>query len=346
LDRDLGGEELTIARRIDASLTSVEEIFKTLVDISRMDAGRLEPEIAPLPLQELFEALKVEFDPVARGKGLRLDFVPTSLWIRSDRKLLRRILQNLIANAIKYTPGGRVLVGVRHAGPAARIEVIDTGPGIPEEAHETIFQEFLRLDPRANPERGLGLGLSIVRRIARILDHPIEIASRTEPARVGGGTGSRFALTVPVAEPAATRRLPDSQSTAPATTGAAVVVCIDNEPEVLSGMKVMLEGWGCRVVAAADATAVARELREAGGPLPDIIVADYHLDDGTGVDAILALRDALGIEIPGIIATADHSPEVQRRLRELSLTLLRKPLKAASLRAVINQTMRQREAAE
>jgi Na+/proline symporter/signal transduction histidine kinase len=346
VDRDLGGEELTIARRIDASLTSVEEIFKTLVDISRMDAGRLEPEIAPLPLQELFEALKVEFDPVARGKGLRLDFVSSSLWVRSDRKLLRRILQNLIANAIKYTPEGRVLVGVRHAGPTARIEVIDTGPGIPEEAHETIFQEFLRLDPRANPERGLGLGLSIVRRIARILEHPIEITSRTEPVGPGTHTGSRFALSVPVAAPVETRRLPDSQSPAPAAAGSAVVVCIDNEPEVLSGMKVMLEGWGCRVMAAADATAVARELREAGGPLPDIIVADYHLDEGTGVDAILALRDALGIEIPGIIVTADHSPEVQRRLRELSLTLLRKPLKAASLRAVINQTMRQREAAE
>ena len=349
VDRDLGDDELTIAQRIDASLSAVEEIFSTLVDISRMDAGRLEPDIASLPLDQLLEALKVEFDPIARDKGLTLTFVPSSLWIRSDRKLLRRILQNLISNALKYTGNGRVLVGVRRHGETARIEVIDTGPGIPEEAHEKIFQEFLRLNPRANPERGLGLGLSIVRRISRILEHPIEITSRTAANVSAGITGTRFSLSVPVVEPAEAERRPGIVPPRPGAVTDAFVLCIDNEPEVLAGMELMLTGWGCRVRAANDAQAAIAQIDAAGATgarLPDLIVADYHLDEGTGVDAIMAVRARFGADIPGVIATADHSPEVQRRLRELSLTLLRKPLKAASLRAVINQSIRQREAAE
>ncbi len=296
VDRDLGDDELTIAQRIDASLSAVEEIFSTLVDISRMDAGRLEPDIASLPLDQLLEALKVEFDPIARDKGLTLTFVPSSLWIRSDRKLLRRILQNLISNALKYTGNGRVLVGVRRHGETARIEVIDTGPGIPEEAHEKIFQEFLRLNPRANPERGLGLGLSIVRRISRILEHPIEITSRTAANVSAGITGTRFSLSVPVVEPAEAERRPGIVPPRPGAVTDAFVLCIDNEPEVLAGMELMLTGWGCRVRAANDAQAAIAQIDAAGATgarLPDLIVADYHLDEGTGVDAIMAVRGAL-----------------------------------------------------
>ena len=346
VERDLRPEDLNIAKRIDVSLTSVEEILKTLVDISRMDSGRLEPETGAVAIQALFDGLKVEFDPVAREAGLEFAFVPSSLWVRSDAKLLRRILQNLIANAIKYTPRGRVLVGVRRRGECASIEILDTGLGIPEEKQELVFQEFLRLDPRATRARGLGLGLSIVERISRILEHPIGVHSKV-------GVGSRFTIGLDLAPPADVVPLSPEIFSTRQELDTAMVVCIDNEPEILAGMRTLLSGWGCRVIAAraaGDAVAAldAEQIELDGAlrpPVPTIIVADYHLDVGTGVDAILAIRAHVNADVPGVVVTADHSPEVQRQLRELELTLLRKPLKAAALRAVLMQSMR-RMAAE
>lgn len=346
VERDLTPEDLNIAKRIDTSLTSVEEILKTLVDISRMDSGRLEPEIGAVAIQNLFDGLKVEFDPMAREAGLELKFVSSSLWVHSDGKLLRRILQNLIANAIKYTPQGRVLAGVRRRNGRASIEVLDTGLGIPEEKQELIFQEFLRLDPRATRARGLGLGLSIVERISRILEHPIGVHSKV-------GIGSRFTVGLEVAAPADVVPLSPEVHASRQELDDALVVCIDNEPEILAGMRALLFGWGCRVIAvraASEAVAAldAGQFKQDGRRLPQvptIVVADYHLDAGTGVDAILAIRAHVQADVPGVIITADHSPEVQRQLRQLELTLLRKPLKAAALRAVLMQSMR-RMAAE
>ena len=343
-ERDLAPEELNIARRIDTSLSAVEEILKTLVDISRMDSGRLEAEMGAVAVPQLFDRLRVEFDPVAREAGLDLRFVPAKIWVHSDGKLLRRILQNLIANAIKYTPAGRVLVGVRRRGHGASIEVLDTGLGIPEEKQELIFQEFLRLDPRATRARGLGLGLSIVERISRILDHPINVHSVV-------GQGSRFTIGVDRAAPADIVPLVPETLTSRQELDEAFVVCIDNEPEVLAGMRTLLYGWGCDVVAARDAEEAIAALdaepaaSTSSRGVPTIIVADYHLDADTGVDAIQAIRAHVSADVPGVIITADHSPEVRRQLRDLDFTLLRKPLKAAALRAVLMQSMR-RMAAE
>lgn len=342
VERDLPEADLTIAQRIDTSLSSVEEILKTLVDMSRIDSGRLEPDVSAVAVQDLFDALKIEFDPMAREAGLDLRFVSSSVWVRSDRSLLRRILQNLVANAIKYTPEGRVLVGVRRRLGQASIEVLDTGLGIPEAKQEVIFQEFLRLDPRATSARGLGLGLSIVERISRMLEHPLNVHSVT-------GQGSRFTLGVDIAEPANVVPIVTETVSSAQSLASALVVCIDNEPEVLAGMRAMLSGWGCRVVAAHDATEaiVGLEAERSAASMPQhdatstIIVVDYHLDFGTGVDAIREIREHVNADVPGVIITADHSPEVQRELRELELTLLRKPLKAAALRAVIMQSMRQ-----
>lgn len=341
VERDLTPDEMNIARRIDTSLTSVEEILKTLVDISRMDSGRLEAEMGAVEVQDLFDGLRVEFDPIAREAGLDLRFVASTLWVHSDGKLLRRVLQNLIANAIKYTPEGRVLVGVRRRGKHLSIEVLDTGLGIPEEQREMVFQEFLRLDPRATRARGLGLGLSIVERVSRILEHPIGVHSKV-------GAGSRFTIGLEAASPAEVVPLMPDVALPHQEMGSALVVCIDNEPDVLAGMGTLLTGWGCRVITARGTAEAVAALRGGGAPLsgvPTIIVADYHLDTGTGVDAILAIRDHVSADVPGVIVTADHSPEVQRQLRELELTLLRKPLKAAALRAVVMQSMR-RMAAE
>src|SRR5690606_7265244 len=169
VERKRIGDEAKLAGNIDASLEAVEEILGALLDISRLDTGAMKPELSNFRIDEVFCQLDVEFAPLAAEKGLKLKFAPSSLAVRSDRRLLRRLLQNLVSNAIKYTPHGRVLIGCRRRGGLLRIEVIDTGLGIPQAKQRVIFQEFQRLEQGARVARGLGLGLSIVERIARVL---------------------------------------------------------------------------------------------------------------------------------------------------------------------------------
>ena len=184
-------ERAILARNVDASLEAVEEILSALLDISRLDAGATRPEIGDVSLNEAFRQLEIEFAPMARAKGLKLRFVGTGLAVRSDRRLLRRLLQNFVSNAIKYTPKGGVLVGARRRGDAVRVEVWDTGLGIPESKRARVFDEFHRLDQGAKVARGLGLGLSIVQRLGRVLGHPIGLRSEH-------GRGSVFSVEAPL----------------------------------------------------------------------------------------------------------------------------------------------------
>jgi CheY-like chemotaxis protein/anti-sigma regulatory factor (Ser/Thr protein kinase) len=282
----------------------------------------------------VFERLEVEFQPLAREKGLELRIVPTRLWVSSDRRLLRRVLQNLLSNAIKYTASGRVLLGVRRKGTRLSVEVHDTGPGIPIAKRSLIFKEFQRLDETAHSVRGLGLGLAIVERIGKVLDHAIDL--RSVPGR-----GSLFSVELPRAEPqyAAQASVPVAP-TAGRLAGLRVL-CIDNEPDVLNALCVLLEGWGCTVLAAESGAEASARLRGVGGA-PDIILADYHLDGSTGLEAVTGLRTGLKVQPPVIFITADHSAEVQRAVRARGYALLRKPLKAAALRALMYQLTRQR----
>lgn len=337
-ERPLEGSDAEIAQRIDTSLGAVEDIFKTLVDISRMDAGRLEPDIDAVPLTELFEQLKIEFEPVAVGKGLRLSVLDTREWVKTDEKLLRRILQNLIGNALKYTASGRVLVGVRRRGGQREIQVWDTGPGIPPDKQDEIFKEFRRLDETAGSARGIGLGLSIVERIGRVLNHRIGV--RSAP-----GHGACFSVTVP-SSAAMARTSRDERATSGGPLTGARVLCIENEPVVLDGMTTLLRGWGCRVIGVASEAEALETLRQQDETAIDVILADYHLDAGTGDDAIRAVRAHLGTEVPGVIITADHTPDVQRNLRQSGSIVLRKPVKAGALRALIMQYSRRPLAAE
>ena len=240
-----GREDRRLVDNIDASLEAVEEIFGALLDMSRLDTGALRPEFASFRVDELIRQIELEFAPLAVTKGLDLTFVPCSLVVRSDRRLLRRLLQNLVSNAIKYTPEGRVLVGCRRRNDAVRIDVYDTGVGIPQSKWRDIFVEFHRLDQGAKIARGLGLGLSIVERVARVLGSKIELESES-------GRGSHFAITVP--------RSNDTPMELPARESARVdsgqlagitALCIDNEPSVLDGMETLLRGWGCDVIKAA-----------------------------------------------------------------------------------------------
>jgi Na+/proline symporter/signal transduction histidine kinase/ActR/RegA family two-component response regulator len=332
-----GGEAQLVAN-IDASLEAVEDILTALLEISRLDAGAMKPEIASLPVDELFRRLESDFRPLARDQGLELVFVPSSLSIRSDRRLLRRLLQNLISNAIKYTLTGRVLVGCRRRGSGLRIDVYDTGIGIPADKRSTVFIEFHRLDEAAKVARGIGLGLSIVERIARVLDHPIALSSETN-------RGTHFSIEVPVAAAEHGERPSPGPRVDSGPIADALVLCIDNDPKILDGMATLLAGWECETVLAADLSEAVAGLRVAGRS-PDGLVVDYHLDHGNGIEAVTEVRRLFGAGIPAALITADRSASVREAARALGIHVLNKPLKPASLRAVMSQWTAQRAAAE
>jgi Na+/proline symporter/CheY-like chemotaxis protein len=331
-------ENVRLIGNVDASLDAVEEIFGALLDISRLDTGAMRPEFVSFRIDEMLRQLKVEFSPLAREKGLDLRYVPCSLTIRSDRRLLRRLLQNLVSNAIKYSPKGRVLVGCRLRGGKLRIDVYDTGLGIPASKKKVIFREFHRLDEGAKVARGLGLGLSIVQRIGRVLDHKIDL--RSAPGR-----GSRFSVEVPLSS--AVPQVQAPREPAAVDRGrlmGTAVLCIDNEPKVLDGMDALLGGWGCRVLKAPDvATAIAAITESQAAP--NGLLVDYHLDRGNGLDAIAELRHRFGADLPAILITADRSPHVRDAAREQDVQVLSKPLKPAALRALMAQWRVQRVAA-
>jgi len=307
------------------------------MEISRLDAGRLEPDMTVFPLNDVFERLNVEFAPLAREKALDLRIVATHAWVRSDRRLLRRLLQNLLSNAIKYTGAGKVLLGVRRHGDRLAIQVCDTGPGIPKSKRTIIFKEFQRLEETASAVRGLGLGLSIVERIGKVLDHGIGLQSVP-------GRGSTFSVELPAAEPRPAGETGTIVAPSVGRLTGLTVLCIDNEPAVLRGMHTLLDGWGCSVITAQSAAEAVGRLNE-NSLRPDIILADYHLDDGTGLEAVADLRAAARSQAPVIVITADHSAEVQRQVRLRGFALLRKPLKAAALRALMYQLTWQRAVA-
>jgi Na+/proline symporter/signal transduction histidine kinase/ActR/RegA family two-component response regulator len=325
-----------LVNNLDASLESVEEILTALLDISRLDAGATRPELGSFAIGELLQALAIEMAPAAMNRGVDLTVVPSSLVVRSDRKLLRRIVQNLMSNAVKYAPGKRVLVGCRRRGDALRIEVHDSGCGIPADKLQAIFVEFERLGEGDAP--GLGLGLSIVERIARMLDHPLEV--RSEPGR-----GSSFALTVPLAvgrAAVATGGREDAPR-AGELAGATVLV-IDNEQAILEGMHALLGNWRIEVVTARDGTEAGAAL--ASNPAIGLIVADYHLERDDGLVVIERLRAQAARAIPAILITADRSPEVRERAESMGVVYMRKPVRAAPLRAALSHLVTRREAAE
>jgi Na+/proline symporter/CheY-like chemotaxis protein len=339
IERQRQGEDADLVRNVDASLEAVEEIFAALLDISRLDTGAMQPEMTDFRIDELLQRLEMEFTPLAREKNLDLTFMPCSLTVRSDRRLLRRLLQNLVSNAIKYTPTGRVLIGCRRRGGELRIEVYDTGIGIPQGKRRAVFKEFHRLDQGARVARGVGLGLSIVERIARVLGGEVTLKSNT-------GRGSRFSVAVPRAKAAAAK--PVLQALPRAAAGrlaGTVALCIDNERSILDGMETLLGGWGCRVLTAPD-LAAALAVLEASGLEPDGLLVDYHLDGGDGVAAIAALRRRLKRDLPAILITADRSAAVREEARTAGAHVLNKPVKPASLRALITQWRVQRVAAE
>ena len=332
-----GREDRRLVDNIDASLEAVEEIFGALLDMSRLDTGALRPEFASFRIDELMRQIELEFAPLAVAKGLDLTFMPCSLVVRSDRRLLRRLIQNLVSNAIKYTPKGRVLVGCRRRGDHLRIDVCDTGVGIPQSRWRDIFVEFHRLDQGAKIARGVGLGLSIVERLARVLDCTIGLESES-------GRGSRFMVPVPVSN-ATPVELPAREDTRidPSQLVGITALCIDNEPSVLDGMETLLRSWSCEVIKAPDLETALAVIGESH-LMPNGLLVDYHLDHGNGIEAITELRRRFG-DLPAILITADRSPSVREEARTQGIQLLHKPIKPAALRALLAQWRMMRAAA-
>ena len=329
IERQGGRGDGRLIDNIDASLEAVEEILNALLDISRLDTGAMRPEFASFRIDDLMRQIELEFAPLAGAKDIDLAFEACSLVVRSDRRLLRRLVQNLVSNAIKYTPAGRVLVGCRRRGDRLRIEVYDTGVGIPESQQRDIFVEFHRLDQGARIARGLGLGLSIVERVARLLGCDVEVDSVV-------GRGSRFAVSVPLSNAVAID-LParDEIRVDPSQLVGITALCIDNEPSVLDGMETLLRGWGCGVIKAPDLALALASVAESS-LMPNGLLVDYHLDHGNGIEAIRTLRRACG-GLPAILITADRTPAVREQARAEGIQVLHKPLKPAALRALLAQ---------
>ncbi|MDB5569982.1 MAG: histidine kinase [Hyphomicrobiales bacterium] len=343
LERSAAGADVTreLVANLDTSLESVEEILTALLDISRLDAGAMKAEPSTFRIEEVLAQLRVEFEPMAKEKGLRVTFMPSSLSVRSDRRMLRRLLQNLISNAIKYTPRGRVLVGCRRRGADVSIEVWDTGLGIPEARQKDVFREFERLAPAAKTARGLGLGLSIVERLSRVLEHQVRLSSQP-------GKGSMFRVDVPRAAPAikgAAMEAAHVSADQHQPLAGLLVLALDNEPRILDGMRALLTGWGCVVVTAGDIDEAEAKLA-ARGAAPDAVLADYHLDNGDGIATIALLRRRFGAGTPAMLITADRSPEVRDLAQANDIRVLNKPVKPAALRAVLSQWRVTRPAAE
>jgi Na+/proline symporter/CheY-like chemotaxis protein len=324
LRRRLDGEQGEAVARISGALGATENLLEGLLDISRLDAGGLEPRVIDFPLSELFEQLSGEFGVLARERGLVLKSMPTSVSVRTDPQLLRRILQNFLSNAVRYTDAGRILLGARRRGGEVLAGVWDTGPGIPASSRRLIFEEFRRLDPDPGAP-GLGLGLAIAERTARLLGHSVVLESRE-------GRGTLFGVRLPRVEDAG--RVASGREEADATGGGTALV-VDNDGQMLDSLAELLRGWSYSVHAAGTVTAACRSARVTRF---DALVLDYHLDGGdTGLDLLDDLR-RLGQDAPAVLISADHAAELKNAARRAGCELLYKPIRPLALRSLLRRT--------
>ncbi|MGF6097930.1 ATP-binding response regulator [Pseudomonas sp. 18175] len=331
-ERQLPEVEQVLVERTHQALEGAEDLLTDLLDISRLDQAAVKPDVALYRLDEVFAPLVSEFQSVAQAAGLNLRVHMGRYAVRTDLRLLTRILRNFLSNACRYTDEGCILLGARRRGDCLRLEVWDTGRGIAADRLEAIFLEFNQLDVgRAADRKGVGLGLAIVERIAEILGYPIAV--RSWPGR-----GSMFSIEVPLS---AEMPLPISQLPVQPTTGNPLpgrrLLVIDNETSILESMSALLEQWGCEVLTATDEAGAMDALQ---GRAPELILADYHLDHGVvGCEVVKHLREHFSCKIPAVIITADRTDQCRRALRRLEAPLLNKPVKPGKLRAVLSQLL-------
>jgi len=327
-DDGLSSEAQKLVQHLDSSLRSAEDLISDLLDISRLENGKINPDRKPFAVNELFDTLGAEFKALAQEQGLTFRVRGSHLRIDSDIKLLRRILQNFLTNAFRYAKGP-VLLGVRRRGSELCLEVWDRGPGIPEDKQQVIFEEFKRLDShQTRAEKGLGLGLAIADGLCRVLGHTLRV--RSWPGR-----GSVFSVSVPLARAQALPQAAAVELNGKLLSGAQVL-CIDNEDSILIGMNSLLTRWGCQVWTARNREECAALLNE--GVRPQLALVDYHLDHGdTGTELMAWLRTTLGEPVPGVVISADGRPETVAQVHAAGLDYLAKPVKPAALRALLSR---------
>ena len=314
---------------ISSSVEALEGLFNELLDISKIDSGKVKPEITDVSVTALFDRLRMDFEPEAFDRGLSFRMPSRSAWVRSDPVLLERILRNLISNAMRYTRTGGVLVSTRLRKGKLRFEVWDTGMGIAPDDQARIFEEFVQL---ANAERdrrkGLGLGLSIVQRLAALLGHPVSLSSRP-------GRGTVFRVDVPMGRAPVVRVAAARVERSQADLGGRCILVIDDEASIVDGMSALLGSWGAEALIAGTAAEAMAQVTARDAP-PDLIIADYQLRDGEiGPEVVTAVRRHFGIEIPAILVTGSATPERLEEARDLGHHLLLKPVMPAKLRTLI-----------
>ncbi len=314
------------------SLETMKELFNALLDISKLEAGVMQPKIEDFSAQRMFDHLEVVFRQQAIEKDLDLRIVPSKRILRSDPHLLEQVLYNLISNAIKHTTSGYIFVGCRQAGQHNRLLVWDSGPGIPKQEHDSIFKEFVQLNnPERDRSKGLGLGLSIVKRTCELLKHPINFRSEV-------GVGTRFEIVTPKGEalPKRQTRMRPGQTSVEKTSR---VLVIDDDAAILLGMKALLESWKLKPILARSIEDAERVSRLS--PLkPDLIISDLRLREGvTGIQAIQHMHHLFQSNIPSVLITGDTSPERIKMAFDSPFPLLHKPIKPAQLRSVCNSIL-------
>lgn len=321
-----------LVERANKALCSAELLLGSLLEISEMDARRIQPEMTNFPISSLFTTLENEFEPIAARKGLKLSVVVSTTRVLSDLAMLRRILQNLVSNAVHYTDRGKLLLGCRRRRQGLRIEVWDTGCGIASSEFDKIFQEFYRVQPRTESDGvHVGMGLSIVYRLAQTLEHQLSVCSQP-------GRGSCFAVTVPYGRAMPALR-PDDIAPRPRPLARPLsnicVVLVENDPGMLQAMTAQLAQWSCQVMSACtpkDATDMLRQSKQR----PDLMIVDQHLGQPqTGLELVSQIRAQQGAAVPAILITADKSSELKQAAELARCQFLVKPFEPAVLHALI-----------
>jgi len=321
--RDAEGAQL--ADRVRSSVDALDGLLSALLDISKLDAGAIDPQPQPVALDAIFARLGSDYAPVALERGLKLAIVPTRAAVRTDPVLFERILRNLVDNALKHTSRGGVVVGVRPRGREIAIEVHDTGPGIAASERERVFEEFYQIgNLERDRTRGLGLGLAIVRRLADLLGHRVEVESVP-------GRGSTFRVLA--ARDSAPGPAPAGSPIAPGALAGRRILVVDDEADVRLGTQTLLASWGTRCVSAAS---VDEAIARADGDAPDAMIVDWRLAAGaTGEDAVARLRAAFGKAIPALIVSGASAPDDLNRIKATGMPLLHKPVAPAKLRSAL-----------
>ncbi len=324
IETETSPERAPLVHQVDLALSSLEELIRTLLDMAKLDAGVMEPDISSFPIERILAPLRREVKPIVTGRRLKLRAPICGAHVLSDPLMLKRILQNLVNNAVRYTRSGGVLIGCRRRGDRLRIEVTDTGPGIPQERRDEIFEEFNRGGAAGGDYGGFGLGLAIVRRLAQALELEVELKSRV-------GRGSTFAISAPL-DPSPPAGPAAASAPAYGVSGARVLL-VENDAAVAEAMRGLLVRWGCEAALAASGEEAHTALRAQNF---DLVIADLHLDNGeSGVDVLDAARSGRPAPVPALVVTADPSATTAAAVAARGYEVLRKPIKPAELRSLM-----------